>query len=50
MFLLEAAKKYTQVGATAPFSEYTIEEAMNLLQIKYNTEDELIIAELGSGE
>jgi phospholipid N-methyltransferase len=50
MFLLEAAKKYTQVGAIAPFSEFTIEETMNLLQIKHNKDEALIIAELGSGE
>ena len=50
MFLLEAAKKYTQVGAIAPFSEFTIEETMRLLQIKHNKDEALTIAELGSGE
>lgn len=50
MFLLQAAKKYTEIGAIAPFSEHVIQETLQLIQIKYNLNDKLSIAELWSWE
>lgn len=50
MFILQAAKKYTQIGAIAPFSETTIGKCIGLIKIKHQIDESLVILELGSGE